>query len=210
MIKGLEEKELMKKMVSSTAQKVTLSEQTDLSKKTECILMYISVPDFNEYMKTLSPNIVLSDLQKHVEYIAKAINHEGGEIDKIMAEKQLIAFHTENRNKNDCIKAACKAAKSIIELEQQNMLPFSIAIGISCGTVVTGFLGVGDKRDFTVIGDPVNVAARIAAYGEKQETNKYLVSEEIYSIAKTTIKGDYAGEISLKGKSQPMKLYSIS
>lgn len=208
MAKGLEEKELMQKMVSKTAKNETLSNKPESSKKAECILIYVSVPDFGNYIKNISPNIVLSDLKTQVALIANAVINAGGEVDKIMAEKQLIAFHIENELVKPKIEAACSSAKSIIKLAKEGSLPFPVSIGISYGTVVTGFLGVGEKRDFTVIGDPVNVAARIATYGENQVPDCH-ISEDIYNLAKDKFNSELSGEISLKGKSQPMKLYKL-
>lgn len=209
MMRGLEEKFLMGKMVSDTAQKITLSKNTS-SYKAECVIMYTTVVDFVKYSKEISPINIINELRQHVTYIARTVLEEGGEIDKIMAEKQLIAFHTDNKSLSECINSACNTAKKLLKLESNGTLPFPIAIGISHGQVVTGFLGVGEKRDFTIIGDPVNVAARIASYAEKQTTNRQLVSEDVFNFAKDNFTGQFIGEISLKGKSQAMKVYNLT
>ena len=69
-------------------------------------------------------------------------------------------------------------------------------------------MGVGEKRDFTIIGDPVNVAARIAVFGEKLDKGKCLVSETIFSYLDNN-EAELLGEVELKGKSQPMKVYQV-
>ncbi len=77
------------------------------------------------------------------------------------------------------------------------------------GQVISGYLGVGEKRDFTIIGDPVNVAARIAVFGEKLSEGKCLVSETIYKYLGNEVDAMLLGEVELKGKSQPMKVYQL-
>ena len=210
MIRGLEEKQLMGKMVSKIAQTVSLSNNEETSRKSDCVLLYITVKDFSEKMKSISPDNLINELKFEVEHIANSVINEGGEIDKIMGEKQLIAFYTFNKTLKESVISACQAAKSIIEKQQKGILPFHVALGISYGEVITGFLGVGEKRDFTVIGDPVNVSARIASYAEKQEEKCCLLSNDVYEIAKEKFEGEFIGELSLKGKSLPMKVYGLN
>lgn len=101
---------------------------------------------------------------------------------------------------------ACRAAYLIGICEK---LPFKVAIGINQGRVISGFLGVGEKRDFTVIGDPVNVAARIASCAENMDSGHCLISETIYKLVSKDIKAEKQGEVALKGKSQPMVVYRL-
>lgn len=210
MMKGLEEKHLMGKMVSQTAQTISLKEGEETSRKTDCVLLYVMVKDFDNIAKTISAENLINELKIQVEYIAKAVLEEGGEIDKIMGDKQLIVFHTFNRTLKECLSAACNAALKISKIEKSGALPFKSAIGINYGSVVTGFLGVGEKRDFTVIGDPVNVSARIAAFAGNQETERYLISSDVYDLIKTEFYGKFIDRITLKGKSQPMEIYSLN
>ena len=98
----------------------------------------------------------------------------------------------------------------MLDLERTNQLSFSIAIGLNYGNVINGFLGVGNKRDFTVIGDPVNVSARIESLAECLENNRCVISETFYKLVNNTVNATVYGEVELKGKSQPMKVYQLS
>ncbi|MDD3001598.1 MAG: adenylate/guanylate cyclase domain-containing protein [Candidatus Riflebacteria bacterium] len=209
MMRGLEEKRMMGKMLSGTAQKETLHGHENASRKADCVLLYVGVPDFSTYMAKMPPESLFESLKHHVAYIAGVISDEGGEIDKIIGDKQLIAFHPENRTLDECINAACKAALRISRAEAMGSLPFPTAVGVSVGTVVTGFLGVGEKRDFTVIGDTVNVAARIEVFAEKQRFERCLVSEDVYKRVGSNFKGNLLGEVELKGKSEKMPVYIL-
>jgi class 3 adenylate cyclase len=98
----------------------------------------------------------------------------------------------------------------IAAAEGRGALPFPAATGVNCGTVIAGFLGVGGKRDFTVIGDAVNVTARIESLAETMRYQRVLASEKIIDMLPRDILAREHGEVELKGKSQPMKLYQLT
>ena len=145
-------------------------------------------------------------LREQVSIIAETVIDNGGDIDKIMGEKMLIAFHTGEKKLNDVAVLACKVANMI---ETSGRIHFKVSVGVNYGQVISGFLGVGDKRDFTIIGDPVNVAARIAVFAEKLKGNRVVVSENIKELVKDKIETEEYGEVALKGKSMPLKVFRI-
>ena len=208
MTKGLDEKRMMSRMLSKTATMVTLNEETSLSGKTDAVLMYIGIPKFSKVMKELGDYEVFEQLKNHTSVMAGIIMDKGGEIDKIIGEKMLVVFRV-NNNESEIAMAAYRAAKQILELERTNQLSFSISIGLNYGKVINGFLGVGNKRDFTVIGDPVNVTARIESLAESLESNRCVVSDTFYGLLNGKISVKAYGEVELKGKSQPMKVYNL-
>ncbi len=209
MVKGLEEKQMISKMVSKTAQMVTLKEGADATRKAECVLLYVGIPDFSSWMAGLYDYEIIADLKKHTAIIAGIIMEEGGEVDKIMGEKLLAVFRVKD-DEAPPVLAACRVAKRIVELENNSKLPFPVAIGINYGNVINGFLGVGNKRDFTVIGDAVNVTARIESLSEKLRFNRCLVSEAVYELICRDFTSKAYGEVELKGKSKPMKVYQLT
>jgi adenylate cyclase len=206
MMKGLEDKQLMNRMVSKTALSVTANTKDISSKKENVFLLYVTVPGFDKVMKELSISDLFMKLRKQISTIAEIILKEGGDIDKIMGEKLLIVFHINDRKLEEVAYSACNAAKCI---ENSDKLDFKVSVGVNYGQVISGFLGVGEKRDFTVIGDPVNVTARIAVFAEKLESSRRIVSEQVMEITKNIIKMEEFGEMLFKGKSLPSKVYRI-
>ena len=207
MMKGLEEKQLMNRMVSKTALKVSANVADVDSKKINAVLIYVSVPGFDKIMKNTPIIELFATLRTQIAAIAEIVINNGGDIDKIMGEKMLIAFHIGNRKPEEVAIQACQVAHMIESCEK---ISFKVSVGVNYGQVISGFLGVGEKRDFTIIGDPVNVAARIAVLGEKLENDNCLISETIYYYINNSIKANLYGEVELKGKSQPMKVYQLS
>ncbi len=207
MMKGLEEKQLMNRMVSKSALNVASNHSENESKKVDVVLLYISVPDFDKIMKRTPIDELFYKLRKQIANIAGTILEAGGDIDKIMGEKLLIAFNIEKDKIKESVLMICKTVQQIIKNDN---LDFEVAIGVNYGQVISGYLGVGEKRDFTVIGDPVNVSARIESLAEKQEENRLLISETFYKLAEKEINARIFGEVELKGKSQPMKVYVLT
>ena len=206
MMKGLEEKQLMNSMVSKSALKVTAKSSDTLSKKINAVLLYLSVPGFDKIMKSLPSDVVFIKLREQIAIIADIVTKNGGDIDKIMGEKMLITFHLGDRTPEEVAITASKAAHLI---ETDSKLHFRVAVGVNYGQVISGYLGVGQKRDYTIIGDSVNVTARIASFAEKLESNKCVVSESVMSLIKNEIKTEEYGEVQFKGKALPAKVYRI-
>ncbi len=208
MIKGLDEKRLMSHMLSNTAKKVASKEGNISVGKTNLFLLYIGIPNFSSFQKEKKDNEIFASLTVQTSLVAGIIMEEGGEVDKIIGER-LLAVFPEKNNKQDSAKAVYNAAKRILELEESKKLPFSVSIGINYGEVINGFLGIGNKRDFTVIGDAVNITARIEGLAENLKGNRCLLSNTFNELISGDIKTEYYGEVELKGKSQPMKVYSL-
>jgi len=84
-----------------------------------------------------------------------------------------------------------------------------IGIGIASGTVIAGYAGTQHRATYTCIGDTVNLAARIEAY-TKEAGKPILFDAETRACLPETVLVDPLGEVVFKGKSVPVKIYSIA
>ncbi len=209
MMRGLEEKMLMGRMLSKTALKVTLKEQAQRSRKADYVFVYIGIPDFSTWIRGMSAEQLIADLKGHVSTIAGIIIGQGGDIDKIIGDKILAVFNADH-DSSQAATAACRAALEIIVAENRSQLPFPVSVGINYGSVINGFLGVGEKRDFTVIGDAVNVSARIEGQAEKLRYQRCLISQNVFELVSRDFTAREHGEVELKGKSLPLSVYQLT
>lgn len=208
MMRGLEEKNLMGKMLSKSA--LNFSEQNGSDSSTgEFVFLYIGIPSFASWVAGSSVEQMFIDLKEQITQISGFVIGEGGDVDKIIGDKML-AVYAVNGSLQDAVDSACRTAIKIITAESRANLPFPVAIGINCGKVITGVLGVGDKRDFTVIGDAVNVAARIESVAEILRYQRCLLSESVFKAIKPGVVAREYGEVELKGKAMPVKVYQLS
>jgi class 3 adenylate cyclase len=133
----------------------------------------------------------------------------GGDVDKIIGEKVLAVFHA-GKNPHAAVAAACRSALQIAAAESSGALPFPVAIGVNYGSVIAGFLGVGSKRDFTIIGDAVNVTSRIENVAENMRYQRCLASERMIDLLPPDVLAREYGEVELKGKTHAVRLYRLS
>lgn len=208
MMRDLEEKNLMGRMLSKSALTFT-SENNSESSTGEFVFLYIGIPSFAEWVGGSSVEQMFIDLKEQIALISGFIIEEGGDIDKIIGDKMLAAFAV-NGSLADAVESAYNAAIKIISAESKANLPFPVAIGINSGKVITGLLGVGEKRDFTVIGDAVNVSARIENVAESLRYQRCLLSENVFAALKPGLEAREYGEVELKGKAKPIKVYQLS
>jgi adenylate cyclase len=96
------------------------------------------------------------------------------------------------------------------KLNQKLNLPFELknGIGIHFGEVVIGNVGAPFRMDYTAIGDTVNTSSRVE-HLTRDLNQEILVTETVYEMAGDTFIFEAMGDFSVKGKSKPLKLYSL-
>ncbi|GAB4282896.1 MAG: hypothetical protein Kow0029_28730 [Candidatus Rifleibacteriota bacterium] len=213
MAKGLLEKELMGKMVSNAAKMIAADENSlkvaEEGIRVEVTIVYISVPGFSIFLDAMSSNELIGELKDQIEKICRIIIQNGGDIDKLMGEKVLAVFYSAKDSK-DAIAGALKTISEIRKAERSGELGFPVAIGMHKGEVIAGLLGFGKQRDFTVIGDSVNTAARICAKAGELPTERFLISKAVKEmITDQKIELREYGEVELKGKAETIELFQL-
>ena len=132
----------------------------------------------------------------------------GGTIDKYMGDC-IMAFWNAPLDCADHQKKAILVAKTMRERMKKLDLGFNIGIGINSGTAVVGNMGSDQRFDYSVLGDAVNLASRLE--GQSKEFNTTIViGEDTYKNAEELHKRMYKlGSVTVKGKSNKVKIYSI-
>ena len=110
------------------------------------------------------------------------------------------------------VRAALRKAKALLRVDTTGItLPpagFGTGIGVNFGECVVGNIGFQDKLDYTVIGDTVNLAARLEGV-TKYYQQVVIVSENIYEAAKEHFIFRKTDSVRVKGKDQPVGLYTV-
>jgi class 3 adenylate cyclase/CHASE2 domain-containing sensor protein len=132
----------------------------------------------------------------------------GGTIDKYMGDC-IMAFWNAPLDCADHQKKAILVAKTMRERMKKLDLGFNIGIGINSGTAVVGNMGSDQRFDYSVLGDAVNLASRLE--GQSKEFNTTIViGEDTYKNAEELHKRMYKlGSVTVKGKTNKVKIYSI-
>ena len=92
------------------------------------------------------------------------------------------------------------------EFKEQGKPVFSIGIGINSGEVTAGYMGSEKQLSYTVIGDNVNLGARLCSAAKKEEI---IISKSTYEQVKDYFEFDALEPIMVKGKSMPIEIYRV-
>ncbi|HNX24741.1 MAG TPA: adenylate/guanylate cyclase domain-containing protein [Spirochaetota bacterium] len=168
------------------------------------VLFFSDVRGFTTYSESRDPEAVISSLNKILSLQSDIINKFGGDVDKFVGDEVMAVF----KDPAAAIDAALEIQKKMSE-ERHTFDDLHVGIGVHIGEVMQGDVGSADMRDYTVIGDNVNTAARLESVAGKDEI---LISENIAKNEK--VRYSYLlkprGELKLKGKEVAINTYLVT
>ena len=158
---------------------------------------------------------VVPILTDYLSRASSAIHAEGGTIDKFIGDAVMAIFGAPV-HRDDHREQSVRAALEMIELlkafnEQrtvQKKRQIEIGIGIASGQVVAGYTGTHHRATYTCVGDTVNVAARLESH-TKVVSRPILIDEHTRCGLDDVIAVEAQGELQVKGKTQPVKVYAV-
>jgi adenylate cyclase len=211
MVAGLAERERIREAFGTYVDKDVaeriLQEGTDLrGEQVEVTIMFIDVRDFTPFAERTSAEQVLAAINELFEQIVPVIRKHGGHIDKFVGDGLLAVFGAPRRLADHADRALAAA----VEIAEQvhSGAGLEIGIGLNSGTVVAGNVGGAGRLEFSVIGDAVNVAARVEA-ATRQTGDAILLTERTRELLNTDAPPLVERPpVPLKGKSEPVRLYA--
>ncbi len=133
-------------------------------RRREMTVFYSDIRQFTAFCENQSPEEVVARLNQIMDLQVNEVERAGGDVDKFIGDALLARFEGKDRQQR-----AVMAAQSIQRQLDNAGLPLEIGIGIYSGPVVVGLLGTGGRSDYTIIGDSVNVAARLCTSAQPGE-----------------------------------------
>jgi len=175
---GLAEGELLKNFVSESVRESSTAENSDdQAKIIEATVLFSSIKGFKTLQSQLTPSELFALMQSHLSAAVTMVSQHGGEIDKMIEDKVMVVFpHVSDRSQQMIAAAAMACARNIQQQLWQNH-GINAAIGINSGEVVSGVMGAANVRlARTVVGDTVNLAARLATVASGLDSGGVVVS----------------------------------
>ena len=218
-IKGQFKKYLSPEMVDKLANNPELLKLGGDRK--EMTFMFIDIVGFTPiseaYKNRDDPEGLVNLVNRFLDMQTKIILKYGGTIDKYMGDC-IMAFWGAPLDCEDHPSKAVESAREIIdateqlniELEPLKLPPINVGIGINTGDCIVGNMGSELRFDYSVIGDAVNLGARLEAQAARGKylNNKVLISEFTYMKC-PDISFTKVDTIKVKGKEEPITIYSI-
>lgn len=218
LLKKTQVEDAFSRYVSSNVAKEVLEniEEVELGgKHVTASVLFADIVGFTRMSENLLPKEVSNILNEYFSHISKIAQLQNGHIDKFMGDCAMVVFGVPGQSSNhavDAIVCAVMIQKVVARLNEkrvrQNKLPVQFKIGVNTGLMVAGNLGSNDRMEYTVIGDPVNVASRLASIAGG---NEILVTEEYFntkSVHKHVV-GNLYKLIQLKGKEEALSIYIV-
>jgi adenylate cyclase len=173
--------------------------------KKYCTFLFTDVRGFTSLSERLEPEEVTEIMNKALTIQANAVKKYGGMVDKYIGDAMMAIFNAPI----DIDMHEDRAILTAIEIKRQMLnanLGIEIGIGINTGYAVVGNMGSDTRFDYTAIGDAVNLAARLES-STKEVGEDIVIGYE--TIKNTNIYVEKLKDIKVKGKSKPIKIYTI-
>lgn len=169
--------------------------------------MFVDIRGFTSLAEHLEPGEVATQLNRFYDLASQAIFRRDGTLDKLVGD-QVMGFFGAPIGRHDHPGRAVATAREIMweSLAAASIERFAIGIGIATGEAFVGNVGGGQVTDYTVLGDTVNVAARLQ--GEAR-AGEILISQDTYAQVASQFPHAERRELSLKGKREPVIAWEI-
>jgi adenylate cyclase len=174
----------------------------------DAAVLFVDVIGSTELAATRSPAEVVSALNAFFAVVVEVTDRTGGFVNKFEGDGALCVFGAPVP-RDDSATCALLAARLLHE-RLENVRGLSAAIGVSAGRVVAGNVGARERFEYTVIGDPVNEAARLTELA-KTRPSRLLVSASALESADAEERAHWTadGEVVLRGRSTPTPLAAL-
>jgi adenylate cyclase len=182
----------------------------------ELTVLFSDIRGFTAFSEKHQPEEVVSQLNEYLGAMTNIVFEHEGTLDKFVGDA-VMAFWGAPLDQPDHAQRAVRCALAMIhrleELqrnwEAQGKHVIDVGIGINTGDMIVGNMGAeGKKMDFTVIGDNVNLGARVEGL-TRQYNNHIIITEFTYAKVKDIVTVKELGSVTVKGKQQPVVVYDL-
>ena len=178
--------------------------------------MFCDIRSFTTIVEARDPSETIELLNDYYTLMMDAIGEEGGIVNQMVGDGLMAIFGAPLPREGHRQRAVLAARQMVDLIRQFNVdraardkLQIQIGIGIASGPVVAGYTGTNHRATYTCVGDTVNVAARLESH-TKVVSRPILIDEHTRHGLDDVIAVEAQGELLVKGKTQPVKVYAVS
>jgi len=182
-------------------------------KRVKATIFYSDIRGFTAMSETMTPEEIYAQLNEYFDEMCGIIFKYGGYVDKFIGDCIMAVFSAPYQTPDDAknaVLAALEQQRRIAELarrwEAQGKKVFTVGMGINTGDVVMGNLGARSRMNYTVIGDNVNVAARLYNVAKG---GQIIISESTYEEVRDLVDVRELEPVQVKGKSAPLRIFEV-
>lgn len=183
------------------------------SERREATVVFLDIKDFTNFAEHLEPEEAVEILNQIFKPIINIIYKYEGSINKFLGDGLMIVFGIPYSRENDperAVRASLEVMKSIqkngiIKMDNEK-IKLKARIGINTGLCISGEIGSPTRKEFTVIGDTVNLASRLQV---NAPTGEIMVGERTYQKIKDNFTFTPSRKLKIKGKKDLINVYIL-
>jgi len=211
--------DVFSRYVSSNVAKKVLQNLDDVElggQHVNASVLFADIVGFTSISEKLPPQEITNILNEYFSHISSIAQIHNGHIDKFMGDCAMIVFGVPEYSESHSINAincAIMIQQMVAVLNEQRLkqhkIPIHFKIGVNSGAMIAGNLGSNDRMEYTVIGDPVNIASRLANIAE---SDQIIILEELFNqheLSQDIIANKHK-IIRVRGKQEPVSTWLIN
>lgn len=175
-------------------------------------IMFLDIRNFSIFAQNKSPEEIIAYQNIIFSFIIEIINKNNGIVTQIMGDGLMAIFGAPIERENDCQLAVNSALEIYKELKRRNnegLIPETvIRIGINAGEVVTGNVGTSERKQYSITGQPVIIAARLEQIN-KELGSAILISDSVFNRVTLDLEPIYHEAVVIKGIDDPITVYQL-
>lgn len=169
-------------------------------------VMFVDIRDFTRRSETLAPAELSAFLERYRSCVSEAARPQGGIVDKFVGDGALVVF---DEAQGGAATRAVACARDILARVAAWRSDVAIGVGVHIGPVFAGVVGDEGRLEFTVLGDVVNVAARLEA-ATKDQGAAVIVSDTVMAATGGASEGWRAvPDLALRGRDAPISVWAL-
>ena len=178
----------------------------------EATILFSDIAGFTTIAEYLTPAELVGALNDYLATVLAPIREHGGVVHTFIGDGLFASFNMPLA----CESHAVAAVRAAIDIQRaiggrtfgDQGVALATRIGISTGPVIGGDIGAGKRMNFTLLGDTVNLAARLEELN-KQYGTRILVSQSTHDACGGTFRFDPLGSVAVRGRSEPVAIFSL-
>ncbi len=175
-------------------------------------VMFVDIRGFTAAASVRTPQEVVERLDTAFAVLVEIVDRNGGIVNKFLGDGFLALFGAPFDDPNAAERAVTAAREMLVAIEEQNAgsdWPLRIGIGLHLGNVVAGNVGSPRRKEYTVIGDTVNLASRIESLN-KEFGSQLLISDAVHQESGDVADATSLGDVAVRGYQQPVRIWRLA
>ncbi len=217
MVEGLRERERIRetfgRYVDESVAATILERQGEVNGVIgDATILFTDIEGFTTIAEYLTPQELVSALNEYLETVLAPIRAHGGVVNTFIGDGLFASFNMPLL----CEDHACAAVRAAIDIQRavngqtfgDQGVALATRVGISTGPVIGGSIGAGQRMSYTLLGDTVNLAARLEELNKHHGT-RILVSQSTRDLCGERFAFDALGHVPVRGRSEAIAIFSV-